>query len=262
MISGLQITMRADELSQRMTERIRIHEATVAALDARIRERQNDDPDTAISVDDNFETLRDLRTERDQWRDRILQLTLLRDSLVAGGVYALTRSDLAFAGLTSPASGDVSAGTEIRFLDDRTAIDGLKLRISGEEMRTLLEQRIRDHQRRAERWRYEERRTPEQQTEDEPLLPEQMCASEAERHEWRAGVLRFIRDHIDPAETYRLGEADLEFGELLPEKPGCVEQAEYEERTSVGFNLERLTKRVGELVSSQYALAAEHADRE
>jgi len=47
-----------------------------------------------------------------------------------------------------------------------------------------------------------------------------MCANEAQRHEWRAAVLGFIRDHIEPAEIYRLGEADLAFGELLPEKPG------------------------------------------
>jgi hypothetical protein len=38
-----------------------------------------------------------------------------------------------------------------------------------------------------------------------------------------------------------LGEADLQFSELLPEKPGWLEQEEYEERTSVGFHLERLS---------------------
>jgi hypothetical protein len=41
----------------------------------------------------------------------------------------------------------------------------------------------------------------------------------------------------------RLGEADLAFGELLPPKPGWLEQEEYEERTNVGFQLERLAKR-------------------
>jgi hypothetical protein len=43
-------------------------------------------------------------------------------------------------------------------------------------------------------------------------------------------------------EVYRLGERDLQFGELLPRKPGGVEQEEYEERNRVGFALERLTK--------------------
>src|SRR5437867_3394269 len=50
-------------------------------------------------------------------------------------------------------------------------IDGLKLTVTGEEMRRLLEQRMNDHQRRADRWKREEARTPEEQTEDEPLLP-------------------------------------------------------------------------------------------
>jgi hypothetical protein len=74
-----------------------------------------------------------------------------------------------------------------------------------------------------------------------------MCEHEAGGHEWRADVLRFIRDHIEAAEVYRLGEPDLLFGELLPAKPWAIEQEGYEERTSIGFNLERLTKNVGEV---------------
>ena len=33
---------------------------------------------------------------------------------------------------------------------------------------------------------------------------------------------------VPSAELYRLGEGDLAFGELLPEKPGWMEQEEYE----------------------------------
>ena len=106
-------------------------------------------------------------------------------------------------------------------------IDGLKLTIRGGELRELLEQRIQDHQRHAEWWRYEQARTPEQQTEAEPLLPRAVCAHEAERHDWRADVLAFIRDHIEPSEVYRLGETDLVFGELLPERPSWMEQKDY-----------------------------------
>jgi hypothetical protein len=95
-------------------------------------------------------------------------------------------------------------------------IDGLKLTITGEELRSLLERRIDDHLRTADGWKREQERTPEQATDDEPLLPDHMCANEAERHEWRAEVLEFLRDHIDAKETYRLGEDDLAFGELLP----------------------------------------------
>ena len=99
-------------------------------------------------------------------------------------------------------------------------IDGLKLTITGEELRSLLNRRIDSHRRSADHWQREQERTPDQQTEDEPLLPDHMCANEAERHEWRAEVIEFIRDHIDATETYRVGEADLAFGELLPDKPG------------------------------------------
>ena len=134
-------------------------------------------------------------------------------------------------------------------------IDGLKLVVAGEKLRTLLEHRIENHRRRAEWWNREKARTPEEQTEDEPLLPDQMCANEAERHEWRAEVLGFIRDHIDPGELFRLGEADLAFGELLPDRPGWLEQEEYEERTSVGFNLEQLAKRVAELKPTAFGVA-------
>jgi len=126
-------------------------------------------------------------------------------------------------------------------------IDGLRLTISGEELRQLFEDRIEHHERCVKHWKHEQARTPEEQTEDEPLLPEDMCEHEAERHEWRADVLRFIRDHIEGGELFRLGESDLLFGELLPAKPWAIEQEEYEERMSIGFNLERLTKKVGEV---------------
>jgi hypothetical protein len=106
-------------------------------------------------------------------------------------------------------------------------IDGLKLTFSGGELRKLFDERIDDNQQRAERWTHEKSRTSEDETEDAPLLPEHMCANEAERHTWRAEVLEFIRDHVEPAETYRLTAADLEFGELLPSKPGWLEQEEY-----------------------------------
>jgi hypothetical protein len=140
-------------------------------------------------------------------------------------------------------------------------INGLQLTIPGEEVRRLLEQRLEDHRQRADWWKREQARTPKEQTEDEPLLPEHICENEAERHEWRAAVLEFIRDRIESAEVYRLGEADLRFGELLPEKPGWLEQEEYEERTSVGFHLERLSKRVGEVLPRELAIAARGVER-
>jgi hypothetical protein len=142
--------------------------------------------------------------------------------------------------------------------EENTMIDGLKLTFAGKELRKRLDERVDSHMQAAERWHHEQERGPDDQTEDAPLLPEEMCAHEAQRHEWRAAVLEYVRDHIDPAETYHLDADDVEFGELLPPRPGGVEQQEYEERTAVGFNLERLVKEIGRL-SSRLELAVERS---
>jgi len=240
-------------LRQRIDERIRMHEATIGALDARIAHREGDQL-FDVRAEDGYKTLGELISERDQYRGRVVPLALLRDGLVVGEIYALGKADLRLAELIPIDCAGVSGAPEERCADGNTAaIDGLKLTMPGQELRSLLEQRIDVHQRRAEGWKREEARTPEEQTDEEPLLPEHMCANEAERHTWRASVLGFIRDHVDAAGTYRLGEADLAFGEVLPEQPGWMEQQEYEERTNVGFQLERLTKSVGGLVPREFA---------
>lgn len=125
-------------------------------------------------------------------------------------------------------------------------IDGLKLTLSGAELRKLLDERIADHQHGADSWAHEKMRATEDETEDTPL-PDHVCVNEAERHAWRVEVLRFLRDHVEAGETYRLSASHLEFGELLPPKPEWLEQDEYEERTRVGFMLERVTKAVDRL---------------
>jgi hypothetical protein len=151
-------------------------------------------------------------------------------------------------------------------------IDGLKLTIAGEKLRLLLDAQIQRHEQDAARWVREQSRTPDDETEDTPLLPDHMCSNEAERHVWRAEVLAFIRDHVEASETYRLAPADLEFGELLPRAPEWLIQDEYEERHRIGFALERMTKAVegvGDVThgllanchSSEADLAPEPADR-
>lgn len=119
------------------------------------------------------------------------------------------------------------------------AIEGLKLSFTGDEIRAVLQQRIDSHLRHAERWDQEQARGPETNTEETPRLPDRICGYEAERHRWRVEVLTMIREHVQPSALYLLDECDLDFGELLPETPGCLEQQEYEERTAVAFNLER-----------------------
>src|SRR5438034_7231894 len=200
MIRGLQITIRGEALTQRIMERIRLHEATVGALDGRIRRRDGDQP-FDVRPEDGFKTLGELKDERQRWQDRVSQLMLLRDSLVGHELYALSRADLRLADLISPDVTDAATISDERWGDDakNVAVEGLKLTISGEEIRTLIDQRMHVHRERVEWWKREQARTPEQQTEDEPLLPDQICENEAERHIWRADVLGFIRDHIDAA---------------------------------------------------------------
>ena len=108
-------------------------------------------------------------------------------------------------------------------------IEGLKLTMSGYELHSVLGERIADHEESAAWWKLQASRSPEEQTEEEPLLPEHMCENEADRHAWRARVLRFIREHVDVTDMYRLGPDDLAFGELLPAAPDSVQQIEYEE---------------------------------
>jgi hypothetical protein len=126
-------------------------------------------------------------------------------------------------------------------------IDGLRVTMTGDDLRKLLEERMGHHRRSAERWKKERARTAGDQTDDAPPVPEQICENEEDRHLWRAEVLAFIRDHVEVKELYRLAESDLAFAELLPEKPGWLEQDEWEERNRIGFNLERLTREIRSL---------------
>jgi hypothetical protein len=80
-------------------------------------------------------------------------------------------------------------------------IEGLRLTFQGDELRTLLEERQREHERWAAHWRHELTRTHEDATEDAPLLPDHICENKIEREEWRADVMAFIRDH----RPYRAG---------------------------------------------------------
>jgi len=241
----LQINMKGEDLRRRVGEAIAACESTLTVLDDRINARDGDMP-FDVRAEDGFASLGELQTERTQLHDRVTQLTLLRDSVVSGDEYALSKSDLRAAGIISANSRDVPECMESEWVDcsDGVTIDGLKLKFAGEELRTLLDQRRREHEERAARWRHELTRGPQDQTEDEPLLPDHICENEAERHDWHAEVSAFIRDHIDPDEFYQLGQADLEFGELLPEKPGSLKQTEFEERSRVGFSLERIAKKI------------------
>jgi hypothetical protein len=241
----MQVVMKAEELTKRIDEAIAKERAKAGVLGARLEGGEGDGPYGAGAMQ-GVETEEQLQRQRTLATDRVTEMTLLRDSLIANEEYVLSKSDLRCAGLISPERPDPSECFEGDWVDISSGfpIEGLKLTFLGEELRTLLEARQRVHVARAQRWKHELTRTAEDQTEDAPLLPDQICENEAEEEEWRAEVMAFIREHLEPEETYRLGKTDLEVGELLPEKPGWMQQEEYEERTGVAFHLERIARKL------------------
>ena len=103
MIAGLQIKIRGEELSRRMAQRIRVREEAIAAIDRRI-ERRAGDPD------DDYRSVADLEDERQEQRDVILRLEMVRNSLVDEELYLLSMSDLRVADLISsiPDAGELN----------------------------------------------------------------------------------------------------------------------------------------------------------
>jgi hypothetical protein len=245
MLRRVQITIKGEELGRRINEAIREREGKLATLDARIKAREGDQP-YDVRVEDGLDSLEELETQRQQMRDRVTQLTLLGDSLIPKETYALSKADLRYAGLISEKTAPPPDFPDVRWADcgSGVPIDGLKLTFPGEELRTLLDTRRQAHEAKAERWRHELTRGPGDESVDRPVLPDQICENEALEEQWQAEVLAFIRDHIEPEEVYLLGKGDLEFGDLLPEKPGWMKQAEDEERTALAFGLERIAKRL------------------
>ena len=96
-------------------------------------------------------------------------------------------------------------------------IEGLKLTITGAQLRELLEERIHCRESRVAWYEKELKRTAEGQTDDLSLLPEHILEHERDENAERADTLTLIRDHVVAEETYQLSETDLHFGDLLPD---------------------------------------------
>lgn len=94
-------------------------------------------------------------------------------------------------------------------------IDGLKLTMTGNELKVKLEERIQWHHRNATR---NARLLNEPDPNDETPLPEGVLENEIDQSQDQIEVLTLIRDHILAEEVYRLGEHDLRFADLLPEE--------------------------------------------
>lgn len=94
-------------------------------------------------------------------------------------------------------------------------IDGLKLTMSGGELRQRLGDRIRWHEGRRDE--FERALTPSDDPESMAAqLPDHIVEQLRDDHDLRAGVLTLIHDHVLETETYRLGEDDLIFGGMIP----------------------------------------------
>ena len=93
-------------------------------------------------------------------------------------------------------------------------IDGLKVTMSGEELKGKLDERIESHARQAAHWA---RQLKASGSDEGVSMPAHIVENEIERAHDQVETLTFIRDHIIGEETYRLGEYDLRFADLLPD---------------------------------------------
>ncbi len=258
MLHGLHVVVTAKELAARLHARIEVHEARSRQL-TQILEDHKDSG--FIFVGERCHTPMEIDGMLSKHASRVDALTLMCNGLTEGETYALGLADLHAADLLGrelfeddeesrneerrlvaafKRACELGAGAATAPPPPPAIIDGLKLTIPGAELRKLLEEAAECHDRRTAFWKREAAR--EDDTEEHPCWPTHICENEAERHEWRADVLRFIHDYIEESATYRVGREDVDFAELLPDKPGSLEQSDYEERTKIGFSLERLVK--------------------
>ena len=98
-------------------------------------------------------------------------------------------------------------------------IDGLKLLMRGEELRTRVSEKIERLQAAVEEYRKDLETDSEDQTEEQTWLPEHILEKMIDEREDRIHALTLIRDHVVSDEQYLLNQADLQFAELLPPPP-------------------------------------------
>ena len=94
-------------------------------------------------------------------------------------------------------------------------IEGLKLTMTGGELRERLDEKIRWHEGRRDE--FARALAPSDDPESVAAqLPDHIIEHMRDEHDSRASVLVLIHDHVVESETYRLGEADLMFAEMIP----------------------------------------------
>jgi hypothetical protein len=106
-------------------------------------------------------------------------------------------------------TGEVRTGSVV--------IDGLKLSMTGGQLRSHLAERIRWHQ--TEMDRMAEQLHAHRSLVEGPYV-DRLLEDEIGQARRRIDVLTFIRDYIVADEVYLLGEFDLRFADLLPDDDG------------------------------------------
>ena len=97
-------------------------------------------------------------------------------------------------------------------------IDGLKLTMTGGQLRSSLESRTRWYQSEVDRMS-QLLKTPGRSFE-EGRCADRVLEDEIGRAQRRIDVLTFVREYILADEVYQLGEFDLRFADLLPDDDG------------------------------------------
>lgn len=95
-------------------------------------------------------------------------------------------------------------------------IEGLKLTMTGSELRERLDARIRWHEGRRDEFARALTEAAESGDDTAVQLPDHIVEHMRDEHDSRASVLLLIHDHVEAAETYRLAEPDLIFAEMIP----------------------------------------------
>jgi hypothetical protein len=109
-------------------------------------------------------------------------------------------------------AGEVRTGSVV--------IDGLKLTMTGGQLRSQLGERIRWHQ--TEMDRMAEQLQAHRSLVEGPYV-DRLLEDEISQARRRIDVLTLIRDYIVADEVYLLGEFDLRFADLLPDDDGWGE---------------------------------------
>lgn len=91
-------------------------------------------------------------------------------------------------------------------------IEGLKVTITGAELRELCLKRSDHHLQRVEAYAAQEASMSQNQIEGMSYSggdPKKVLTEKRKQHEWEASELQFIATHLDPSEKYLLEGEDL-----------------------------------------------------